>query len=91
MSEVMEPALGVPAIWIVWQIAKYFLTAEEWIWWTLCMVAGVAWVVAFINPSWWWQGLGVGGAAVFLGLVADFLLLVGDAAKVHVLRNSRST
>jgi hypothetical protein len=91
MSEVMEPALGVFAIWVVWQIADVFLTADRWIWWSLCLIAGVAWMCAFVNPSWWWQGLGVGGAAVFLGVVADCLLLLGDFCRVSVLRNSRST
>jgi hypothetical protein len=87
----LEAALGVFAIWLVWQIAQIFLTADPWLWWILLGVAGVGWVVAFVNPSYWWLGLGIGGAAAFLGLVADTLLLLGDAAKVHVLRNARGT
>jgi len=87
----LEAALGIFAIWLAWQIAQHFLTSDQWVWWILLGVFGVAWVVAFMNPSYWWLGLGIGGAAAFLGAVADLMLLAGDAARVHVLRNSRGT
>ena len=91
VRQMFELVLGVFAVWIAWQIANIWLTAEPWVWWCVCVVAGVAWVCAFISPSWWWEGLGVGGGAVFVGLVADCLLLLGDFARVSVLRNSRSS
>ena len=87
----LEAALGIFAIWLAWQIAQHFLTADAWLWWVILGAAGVAYVCVFENPSYWWLGLGIGGAAAFLGAVADLMLLAGDAARVHVLRNSRST
>lgn len=87
----LEAALGILAIWLAWQIAQHFLTADQWIWWVLLGVFGVAYEVAFMNPSYWWLGVGIGGGAAFLGALADLMLLAGDAAKVHVLRNSRSS
>jgi cyanate permease len=84
-----EQLLGVFAVWIVWTIASQFLEAPPWLWNTLAVVAGIAWEVA-LNPSWWWLGLGVGGGAAFVYLLADLVLLATDAAKVSVLRRTRT-
>jgi hypothetical protein len=83
----LETALGIFAIWLAWTIAQVFIETREWVWWGLLLGTGVAYQVVFLDPSYWWLGLGIGGAAAFLGLVADVLLLVGDLARVHVLRN----
>jgi hypothetical protein len=90
VGQMLETALGIFAVWLAWQVAQHFLTADNWLWWTLLVVAGVSYQCIFMNPSYWWMGLGIGGAAAFLGLVADLMLLAGDACKVHVLRSSRS-
>lgn len=87
----LETLLGVFAIWLVWQVADNFLTADRWLWWVLLLIAGVAYQCFLVNPSYWWMGIGIGGAAAFLGAVADLMLLAGDVCKVHVLRNSRGT
>ena len=42
-----------------------------------------------INPSYWWLGLGLGGAAKLLMLLADVLLVTADWIRVHVLRANR--
>lgn len=86
----LELALGVFAIWLVWQIAQVFLTADTWLWWVILAAAGVLYQCVFLNYSYWWMGLGVGGAAAFLGAVADLVLVAADACKVLVLRNSRT-
>ena len=51
VRQMFELVLGVFAVWIAWQIANIWLTAEPWVWWCVCVVAGVAWVCAFISPS----------------------------------------
>lgn len=91
VGQMLELALGVFALWLAWQIAQVFLTADAWLWFAILAVAGVSYQCVFLNPSYWWLGLGVGGAAAFLGLLTDLMLLAGDAAKVHVLRNSRGS
>jgi hypothetical protein len=87
----LEAALGILAVWIAWQVLDVFLVfAAPWVWWLVCIALGVGYAVAFIDLDNWWWGLGIGGGAVFIGLVADLMLLAGDACKVHVLRNSRT-
>ncbi len=73
-------------MWVVWEVASHFLEVDLWIWRILLMVGGVGW--ALLLDEHWWLGLGVGGVAAFLGVVADCLLLAGDAAKVHVLQST---
>jgi len=92
VAQMLEAALGIFALWLAWQVADAFVEfSQSWVWWVILGVAGVSYQCAFINPSWWWMGLGIGGAAVFLGLLTDLMLVAGDACKVHVLRNSRGT
>lgn len=83
-----EQVLGVFAVWIAWTIAQHFLEAPPWLWYSLAVTAGIVWEVA-LNPSWWWLGVGVGGGAVFVYLLADLVLLATDLAKVSVLRRTR--
>lgn len=84
-----EQLLGVFAVWIVWTVADHFLEAPQWIWYACAVAGGIVWEVA-LNPSWWWLGVGVGGAAAFVYLLADLILLATDAAKVSVLRKTRT-
>ena len=84
-----EQILGVFAIWIAWEIISYFIEADLWMWRVGLVVAGIGWEALGEHDLWW--GLGVGGGAAFLGLVADVLLVIGDAAKVRVLRNTRGS
>ena len=89
-SGMTEQILGVLAVWGAWMLAEQFLEAPRWMWYALAFIAGIGWQLA-LDASDWWMGVGIGGAAIFVGLVADCLLLVGDAAKVHVLRNTRGS
>ena len=84
-----EQVLGVFALWIVWEVVSYFIEADVWMWRVGLVVAGVGWEALGDSPLWW--GPGVAGGAAFIGLVADALLLIGDAAKVRVLRNTRGS
>jgi beta-lactamase superfamily II metal-dependent hydrolase len=84
-----ELLLGALAVWILWTLTEHWLEASKWIWYLLAIGAGVGWAT-MLNPSWWWQGIGVGGGAAFLYLLADLVALATDRAKVQVLRNTRT-
>lgn len=82
----MEHVLGVFAVWLVWQVAEVWLESPRWSWYLIAAGLGIGWEL-LIDPSQWWLGVGIGGAAAVLTLVADLILVAGDAAKVTVLRN----
>lgn len=84
----VEQALGIFAVWILWTLATHVITAPQWGWYLGAMAAGIAWEL-LVNPSTWWFGLGVGGGAAFLVMLTDLMLVVTDWAKVTVLRHRR--
>ena len=84
----LEHLLVVFAVWGLWVLAATELDLPEWGWLTFALAAGVA-GQCMINPSYWWLGLGLGGAAKFLMLLADVLLVTADWIRVHVLRANR--
>ena len=77
--------LGVFAVWLVLIIAEPWITAPPWAW---RITAGVLGVICqlLIQPSHWWLGIGIGGAAIALALVADLVLVLSDWIKIQVLR-----
>lgn len=80
--------LGILAVWFCWQVLEHWLFADRWVWCLIVGVLGVGWQCL---EDWdlWWHGLGIGGGALLLALVADLLLLVTDWVKVQVLRKGR--
>lgn len=88
MYHITFQVLGVFAVWLALTLADIWIVAPRWTWYLSAAVAGVAWESAEDLSRWWW-GIGVGGAATFLGLLADLVLVATDQAKVAVLRNSR--
>lgn len=76
--------LGAFALWVVWEVAARFLEADLWIWRVILVAAGVGWAVLLHDH--WWLGIGVGGVAAFLGLLADLILLATDFLRVQVLK-----
>jgi hypothetical protein len=83
-----EQLLGVFAVWLVWMLAILFITAPQWMWYLTAVVLGCGWEL-LVDPSTWWLGLGVGGAAAFLVLLTDLFMVLTDSAKVTVLRQGR--
>ena len=83
-----EHLLVVFAVWGLWVLAATQLVFPEWGWIAFALGAGVA-GQCMINPSYWWLGLGLGGAAKLLMLIADLLLVGADLIRVHVLRANR--
>jgi len=84
----MEQLLGVFAVWLAWRLADTFIAAPAWAWYLTAMVLGCGWEL-LVDPSTWWLGIGVAGAAAFLIFLTDLIVVVTDSAKVTVLRQSR--
>jgi hypothetical protein len=77
------------AIWGLWQIADYWLLIPKWSWQTALVVAGVGAQVLLDGWHAWYLGIGLGGVVIFLGMVADLLLLATDRLKTSVLKGTR--
>ena len=83
----MEQILGVFAVWLVWQVAENWLVMPKWAWYLSIAGLGIGWQL-LAEWSQWYLGIGIGGAAAVLALVADLVLVSGDA-KVTTLRRNR--
>lgn len=84
----MAIVLGVFAVWLVRSTLEPYVTAPKWAWYLLMALFGIGWQL-LVEPSQWWLGIGIGGAAAALVLVTDLLLVLADWARVAVLRRSR--
>ena len=84
----MVHVLGVFAVWLVWLGLEHVVEAPRLAWYGLAATLGIGWEL-LVDPSYWWWGAGVGGAATLLFLVTDLILVATDAAKVNVLRKTR--
>jgi hypothetical protein len=84
----VEHVVGALGIWAAKEVVSHFVEADDWVWQTAGMALGVGW--EFLVGGIPWYGVGVGGGAALVGLVADCLLLMGDRARVNVLREPRS-
>ena len=80
----MSQLLAVFAVWILWTIQGIVITTPEWFPYALAVVAGVG-LELLIDPSRWYLGIGIGGAAGFLVLISNVLLVVADAIRAGVL------
>ena len=76
------------AVWVLWIIAAQFLEFPDWAWRCIAVVLGVGGVI-LVERDDWYLGIGVGGFAAFLVLVADLLLVTSDWVRVAVLRHTR--
>jgi hypothetical protein len=81
-------ALGVFGVWLVWTMAELWLEVPLWAWRAALIVLGIG-VQLLIDPSDWWLGVGIGGLALFVGLVADLILVLTDWVRLLVLRRTR--
>ena len=85
----MEQIFGVFAVWLAWQVAEPWVAAPKWAWYLSAAVVGIGWQLLADTWTRWYLGIGIGGAAAVLVLVADLLLVATDSAKVNVLRRNR--
>lgn len=85
----MSYVLAALTIWIAMQVAGVWLTLPGWVWWLAASAAGVGAKLALDGWDDCWLGIGLGGAAVFLGAVSDLILVATDVSKLAAFRNSR--
>jgi len=80
----MNVALAIFAVWILWTVLGMFFSTPEWFPWALGIVLGIG-LQLLLDIDRWYLGVGIGGAAGFLVLVSDLLLVTADAVRAGVL------
>ena len=80
----MEHLLAALAVWILWTILGMVFTTPEWFPYALGIALGLGFQL-LIDPGDWYLGVGIGGAAGFLVLISDVLLVTADAIRSGVL------
>jgi hypothetical protein len=80
----MEHVLAVFAVWILWTTLGMVVTTPAWFTYALGITLGITFQL-LLDRSTWYLGIGIGGAAGFLVLVSDVLLVTADAIRSGVL------
>lgn len=80
----MSYLLAIFAVWILWTLLGMTFTTPPWFPHILGMACGLV-LQALLDPDRWYLGIGIGGAAGFLILVSDVLLVTADAIRAGVL------
>lgn len=76
------------AVWSLWSILAEYFIASKLFWLVLPLALGVG-GQCLIDYSRWWLGIGIGGLALLIMKVSDFLLVATDWVRVLVLRHQR--
>jgi hypothetical protein len=84
MSTLVVEVLAVFAVWILWTILGTVFATPDWFPYVFGIVLGIGFQV-LIDWDRWYLGIGVGGAAGFLILIGDLLLVTTDAIRAGVL------
>ena len=71
-------------VWLLWNLLQEEVTVPGWFQYLVAIALGIG-GQCLIDPSNWWYGLGLAGAAGFLLLMGDVLLVTRDALKARVL------
>jgi hypothetical protein len=80
-------ALGVTSVWLAVVLAENWIEVPSWAWRAIAGVLGVGWICLY-DPSHWWLGVGIGGAAVVLAMATDLLMVLTDWVRVQVLNRT---
>jgi len=80
----MQIVLAIFAVWILWTFLGMMLTTPNWFPYAVGAVAGVG-LQLILDPKAWYLGFGITGAAAFLVLISDVLLVTADAIRAGVL------
>jgi len=80
----MQYVLAILAVWILWTLLGMFFSTPAWFPHLLGMGLGIGFQV-LLDADRWYLGIGIGGAAGFLVLVSDLLLVTADAIRAGVL------
>ena len=80
----MDHVLAVFAVWLLWNLLVMLLTTPDWFPWVIAIALGIGFEL-LIDPSYWWLGVGIAGAAGVLVLIGDLLLITTDAIRKGLL------
>lgn len=80
----MDHLLAVFAVWILWTTLGITFATPAWFPYLLGITLGTG-LQVLIDPSDWYLGIGIGGAAGFLVLVSDLFLVTADSVRAGVL------
>jgi hypothetical protein len=83
----MAYLMVILGLWLIWNMVLLLFTTPEWFPYLLSLILGIG-GACLIDPTTWWYGVGLAGAASFLLLVGDLLLVTTDAVRAGVLRHS---
>ena len=84
MSTLVVEVLAVFAVWILWTILGMVFSTPEWFPYAFGIVLGIGFQL-LLDMDRWYLGIGIGGAAGFLVLVSNVLLVTADAVRAGVL------
>ena len=74
-------------VWLVWNLLLTFFGTPDWFPYLASILLGIG-GQCLIDVDHWWYGVGLAGAANFLLLIGDVLLVTTDALKTGVLRRT---
>jgi len=74
-------------LWLLWNLLLILVTTPEWFPYVFAIVMGIG-GACLVDTSHWWYGVGLAGAAGFLLVIGDLLLVTTDALKTGVLRRT---
>lgn len=75
------------SVWLTWNVLLTFFGTPEWFPYLAAVLLGIG-GQCLIDVGNWWYGFGLAGAASFLLLIGDVLLVTTDALKTGVLRRT---
>lgn len=79
----LEQLLAVFAVWLVWNLMVLLVTVPEWFPPVVAVVVALGLELIMDDP--WWLSVGVAGAAWFMVIVGDLILVTRDAIRAQVL------
>lgn len=90
MTDLIIPILGsaVAAFWVI-RTLREWLTASDWFWPVLLLVASVSFIVLWVGTSHWYAAFAVAGLAHLLQQLDDILLVKGDELRTRVMTRRR--
>jgi hypothetical protein len=83
----MAYLMVILGLWLLWNMLLLMFSTPEWFPYVMMIVLGIG-GACLINTTTWWYGLGLAGAAGFLLLIGDLLLVTTDAVRAGVLRRT---
>ena len=83
----MAYLMVILGLWLLWNLLTLLFSTPEWFPPALMVALGIG-GACLIDPTTWWYGIGLAGAANLVLLFSDLLLVTTDAVRAGVLRRS---